>query len=790
LDWAVCCSSGGIRSATYCLGALQSLDEGGLLGEAKWIVGVSGGSYIAASRALVAHSLDQLGEPHAYARGTDEEEHLRNNTHHLKPPRASVLAGALAVLLGTMITFVLVVAPLYVLTHAWGWLLRWQGVLAPSGPRVMTAVATGLVWRLPSIIAAGITVALLVFWRASLKSGGPDRGVKRAKWVGWAAAFTAGVAIAMLAMPPLISWLTRGKGLPGTIAHFVGLDARPSWSLLWWAGLVAVVTVVGWFSYAGLAKWNVLDGAPAPGGATRTLRVLLTRLTRWLRLHLLPWMAGAAIVLGGVVLALRWTSDGARAGLSVAQFLPVIVALAVMLATRVAVDFNGLSLHDFYRWRLADAYAVTRRAVQATRSEHRDQLLAQAARTRLSQLRTGDGTPDLVIACTANINAHRAVPAGRGGYCLAFDPKQVTLRGNPHGSDPEVRARTEDYEYLLGHTRFTLFDVVAISGAAFSPLMGAATRGAYRILLTFTNLRLGIWMPHPEVVRRARAYLDTRPELRQDDSWWTGSTLLLLAWYVGRHPFWHRDPGRRRKAEDREARLWAHVLDLRERSTRSAGWAHFSTRLRAAVWWRVMQPTLGMLWAEAVGHTSYRATWVNVTDGGHYDNLGLVEALRRGARNVVVLDASGDRPDTWFTLGGAMALARADAGVDISLDPTVMANGNGRGTPARLGKGQVLQPWAHGSFVWHGGPAVDGQRPAAPRADGMIWICKLGCWDGAPWDVRAYAKGHPTYPSDKAQEQLYDAAEFDAYRQLGVATVREAAQHGMPPLPLLSPLQP
>ena len=56
-DWAICCSGGGIRSAAYCLGALQSLDTGGLLGTAKWIVGVSGGSYIASSRALVAHDL-------------------------------------------------------------------------------------------------------------------------------------------------------------------------------------------------------------------------------------------------------------------------------------------------------------------------------------------------------------------------------------------------------------------------------------------------------------------------------------------------------------------------------------------------------------------------------------------------------------------------------------------------------------------------------------------------------------------------------------------------------------
>src|SRR5215475_1714144 len=247
--------------------------------------------------------------------------------------------------------------------------------------------------------------------------------------------------------------------------------------------------------------------------------------------------------------------------------------------------------------------------------------------------------------------------------------------------------------------------------------MGAATRGAYRILLTLTNLRLGIWMPHPDVVRRARAYLDTPPDLRRDDRWWTKSTLLLLAWYVGRHPFWHRDPGRRRTAEDREARLWAHVLDLRERSTRGEGWAHASKRLRAAVCWRVMQPTLGMLWAEAAGHTSYRATWVNVTDGGHYDNLGLVEALRRGARNIVVFDASGDRPDTWYTLGGAMALARTDAGAEISLNPTAMVRKNGKAPT--LCRGQVLRPWAHGTFTRSAAAlAQRGSAHAGPNGDG------------------------------------------------------------------------
>jgi hypothetical protein len=181
-----------------------------------------------------------------------------------------------------------------------------------------------------------------------------------------------------------------------------------------------------------------------------------------------------------------------------------------------------------------------------------------------------------------------------------------------------------------------------------------------------------------------------------------------------------------------------------------------------------MQPTLGLLWAEAAGQLSYRGTWMYVTDGGHYDNLGLVAALRRGASNIVVLDASGDKADTWCALGRAIALARTDAGVEIDLDPTTMIRGG-----QDLAPGQVVRPWAHGRF------RRLQQEPGLPE-EGDIWVCKLGWWAGAPWDVQAYARRHPTFPCDSMLEQLYDATEFEAYQQLGAAAVLEATEDREP----------
>jgi len=804
-DWAICCSGGGIRSAAYCLGALQSLDRGGVLSKVKWILGVSGGSYIAASRALVAHHLRAGTQPPAYAPGTPEELSLRYNSRYIAPNGSTILVGVLSMLLGAIGTLVIVLAPLYALTHAWGWLLRGQHVLIPSGPRAMVAAVTSPGWWLWPVIAGGIVLIAFLFWWGTLEPGarrlgGPlmwlnpdsrDRGSDRARAVSWVAALAVGLALAMIVAPLVISWLTSRNGSLGTITHFLGFGARPAWSWSAAAAVFAAVTAVARYTQAGLAKWTASTSAAK--GQSGAKPNLLTQLTGSIRQRLMPWGASAVIVAGGAILVLLWISNGARAGFSAGQILPVGVALAVTLLARVAVNVNRLSLHDIYRWRLADAFAVTRKAAEAAAKPGQRvgarKLFAEAAATRLSELRHDDGTvaargrPGLVVCGTANINAVREVPPGQGGFCVTFDAKYVAVHREKGLAAPErARALTSDYEALVGHRRSTLFDISAISGAAVSPLMGSATRQAYRILFTATNVRLGVWLPHPAVVRDARRLIDHAQDYPAD-YWWERHPLLLLLWYLSPHRLWDRDQDQAAEGDEnagnrgdqekmgrnseREARLWAHVLQLRQDGERSGSLWH---RVIGALWYRVMQPTLGLLWAEAAGRLSYRATWMYVTDGGHYDNLGLVEALRRGASHIVVLDASGDKADTWFTLGGAIALARTDAGVEIELNPTTM-----RPSGRDLAPGQVVHPWAHG---WFRRPQ---EVPGLPQ-QGEIWVCKLGWWTGAPWDVCAYAGGHSTYPTDSTVEQLYNATEFEAYQQLGAATVLDAAKHCAPPL--------
>ena len=77
---------------------------------------------------------------------------------------------------------------------------------------------------------------------------------------------------------------------------------------------------------------------------------------------------------------------------------------------------------------------------------------------------------------------------------------------------------------------------------------------------------------------------------------------------------------------------------------------------------------LPYLLRELFGGHSVDLPLVQVTDGGFYDNLGLVELLRRGCTRIVCIDASGDAPPTAETFAAAQRLAFAELGVTITPD--------------------------------------------------------------------------------------------------------------------------
>jgi len=160
---------------------------------------------------------------------------------------------------------------------------------------------------------------------------------------------------------------------------------------------------------------------------------------------------------------------------------------------------------------------------------------------------------------------------------------------------------------------------------------------------------------------------------------------------------------------------------------------------------RYKRPRPWYLLLELLGRNRLDARYLYVTDGGHYENLGLVELLRRGCKSIYCFDASGGH--TFSALGDAVALARSELGVEIDIDPRQLVS---EGEPLRAEANAI-----RARFTYPGGE------------EGVLVYARNVVSSSAPWDVRAHQLEDPRFPNDSTMDQLYTDQKFESYRALG-----------------------
>lgn len=94
-------------------------------------------------------------------------------------------------------------------------------------------------------------------------------------------------------------------------------------------------------------------------------------------------------------------------------------------------------------------------------------------------------------------------------------------------------------------------------------------------------------------------------------------------------------------------------------------------RMRRPVW----------LWREVSGFLPSTRRFVYVSDGGHLDNLGLMELLRRRCAVILLVDAGNDRHGTTSALDGVLRIAGEHLGVTCERDPSASPVNRAGATP-------------------------------------------------------------------------------------------------------------
>lgn len=166
---------------------------------------------------------------------------------------------------------------------------------------------------------------------------------------------------------------------------------------------------------------------------------------------------------------------------------------------------------------------------------------------------------------------------------------------------------------------------------------------------------------------------------------------------------------------------------------------------------------------EALGLTDNRSEYIYLSDGGHFENLALYEMVLRRCRSIIVLDSSCDPELTCEDLGNAIRKIRIDLRVPIAFpEAAVRAVREGR-------KRAVIATIRYS--------AVDGPVP-----DGKLIYLKPMLMGNEPPDLGTYAKANPTFPHQSTADQWFNESQTESYRMLGLHTIQEVFR-GWPPRP-------
>ena len=711
-------SGGGIRSASFCLGALQALDNAGVLKSIDYLSTVSGGGYIGTSlSAAMTHAKGDF--PFTSSLTQDEPypvQHIRNHSNYLFPHGSINVFYNVAIYLRGLLANALLILP---------WLLVLAAITIFFNPE-SESLHVSIRGTFPAAFNAdhfGATLIALCVFGLLLLIWGLWRSLDITSWeaeidIGSPWTLVSAIVLILLLFivfcelqPFVLDGIFKSAARPGGIfSSFVG----------WLQALAAVLAP---FS-AAVAFFSRSFGRLLKQGAERpSLAALASRAAGRAAVYIagaaipfLLWMAYLYLCFAGIKdvnisgyhaplwlsdVSQRWFGDKPPFGTPIAWFYLAIGIVLFLLSLLLAPNAN--SLHRLYRDRLSKAFLFDPTRIEGRRSgtgfkresvsvsglaltdrlKYEDFELAPIDRFKLSQISWID-TPFPLINTALNIQGSKyANRRGRNADFFVFSPKFI-------GSGATQYVKTKEFEDDV--PELDLATAMAVSGAAASSNMGASSIKALTPTLAILNIRLGYWVANP-----------------------------------------------RQLAQDRKpSSVFASVFDQ----------------------FYFLQELLGLM--------RESSDMIYLTDGGHIENLGIYELLRRRCELIIAVDAEADPEMSFRSLVALQRYARIDLGVLIDLPWAEIRDGT-RAASEEIAKSGGSPPDA----APHGPHCAVGKIIYPQDREGILLYVKSSITGDENDYIVDYKRRFPSYPHETTADQLFSEEQFEVYRALGFHAVNE-----------------
>jgi hypothetical protein len=181
-----------------------------------------------------------------------------------------------------------------------------------------------------------------------------------------------------------------------------------------------------------------------------------------------------------------------------------------------------------------------------------------------------------------------------------------------------------------------------------------------------------------------------------------------------------------------------------------------------------------------------------LSDGGHFENMGGYELIRRRVRRVLIVDAEQDADYSYEGLAGLVRKARTD--FDASIEFLSEEELDQKVAPSIRKLFGTLEQLRRGTWTTQPGNPTKPDDPQTvfeetrlnrrsrarcalakiryadegPEApEGLLLYVKPTLMGDEPADVLEYHENHPDFPHETTADQFFDEAQWESYRSLG-----------------------
>lgn len=145
--------------------------------------------------------------------------------------------------------------------------------------------------------------------------------------------------------------------------------------------------------------------------------------------------------------------------------------------------------------------------------------------------------------------------------------------------------------------------------------------------------------------------------------------------------------------------------------------------------------------------------FLNVSDGGHFENLGVYELVRRRCKVIITSDAECDESLEFGGLGNMIRICETDFGAKIDIDLRSIRQQK---------DGRSLAHCAVGKIKYDNGSL------------GYLIYLKASISGDEQVGIAQYRAAHASFPHESTSDQFFTEDQFESYRKLGLHVVQHS----------------